>query len=181
MSLTIKEKQHWKDRISARIQKAIEQTYLNGPTGFKEDVKQQAKTRAIESLGIQQQYERVRSLEQQRDQLQKECSELNDKMLERISASNVQPNSYYSPANQRIDEAIRSRATLIEQDVLAGSETGREILRLRNEQEQLLDTVWLATSPIQIRNLWVSFNELVGDQPTELQKQTLCEQPTDSE
>jgi len=181
MSLTIKEKEHWKDRISARIQKAIEQTYLNGPTGFREDVKQQAKARAIESLGIQQEYERVRSLEQQRDQLQKECGELNDKMLERISASSVQPNPYYCPANQRIDEAIRLRSQLIEHDVLTASETGREILRLRNEQEQLLDTVWLATSPIQIRNLWVSFNELVGDQPTDLQKQTLSERPADSE
>lgn len=181
MSLTIKEKEHWKDRISARIQKAIEQTYLSGPTGFMEKVKQQSRQRAIKSLGIKDEHERSEVLEQEADRIKAECRQLEARMLERISAPGEYERSYYSSSSQKINDAIGNRAALMESEILAETETGREILRLRNEQDQLLDTVWLATSPVQIRNLWVSFNELVGDQPTELQKQTLLDKPAESE
>lgn len=37
------------------------------------------------------------------------------------------------------------------------------------EQEGLIDTGWLATSPVQIRQLWHQVGQLIGQKMTELQ------------
>ena len=57
---------------------------------------------------------------------------------------------------------------------------GQEILRLRREKENLLDTIWLATSPHQIRQLWQKVVELLGDEQTILQKEALAIGATES-
>ncbi|MFM9962951.1 MAG: hypothetical protein ACKV2Q_17220 [Planctomycetaceae bacterium] len=48
--------------------------------------------------------------------------------------------------------------------MLADCEIGRRILTLRREKESLLDCVWLASSPIQVRELWSKVSELLGDE-----------------
>jgi hypothetical protein len=62
---------------------------------------------------------------------------------------------------------------------------GRRILRLEREKEELLDTVWLATSPAQIKELWAKFAEVLQWEPPDLQKEALAipavaDQPTDT-
>ena len=55
--------------------------------------------------------------------------------------------------------------------------TGREVLRLQHEKENLLDTVWIATSPAHIKQLWCKVNELLGDEPTHLEREALAIEP----
>ena len=61
-----------------------------------------------------------------------------------------------------------------EEELLAGHELGRQVLQLRADRERLLDTVWLACSSAQIRQLWSSVNALLGDEPTALEREALA-------
>lgn len=44
-------------------------------------------------------------------------------------------------------------------------------------KEDLLDTVWLATSGAQIKELWSKVPELLGDPQTQLQHEALAIKP----
>src|ERR1700748_1987180 len=50
-NLTVAEKTHWRDRIQARIDRKIEAITAGDP-GLMERVRQEAKGRALESLGL---------------------------------------------------------------------------------------------------------------------------------
>ena len=52
MTLTITERQHWKDRVAKRIDKAIEYVYIGKDPGLLQRIKKKARQRAIEQLGI---------------------------------------------------------------------------------------------------------------------------------
>ena len=67
----------------------------------------------------------------------------------------------------------------IENELLKDSAIGQEILKLRTEKEALLDTVWLATSNAQIRDLWNRVSLVLGDEATDLQ-QSILEQKDSS-
>jgi hypothetical protein len=51
--------------------------------------------------------------------------------------------------------------------------------RLEAEKDRLLDVVWLATSPGAIRQLWRTVGELLGDEPTPLEREALAIEPTE--
>lgn len=48
------------------------------------------------------------------------------------------------------------------------------MLALRKEKEELLDTVWLATSGKQIKDLWQKVSDLLQQEPTPLQQDALA-------
>ena len=60
-----------------------------------------------------------------------------------------------------------------EDELPVDCEIGRRILTLRLERESLLDVVWLSSSPVQIRELGVKVSELLGDEQTQLHRDTL--------
>ena len=60
---------------------------------------------------------------------------------------------------------------------MAESDVGRRIVTLRRERENLLDTIWLATSPVQLKTLWSKLAELLGDEQTQLQRDALAIEP----
>jgi len=64
---------------------------------------------------------------------------------------------------------ISDRQGVYEQELLNESPLGKKVLTLRREQEELLDTVWLAKSPVQIKNLWNQVSQLLGQRITDLQ------------
>ena len=76
-----------------------------------------------------------------------------------------------------VTTAIERRQTVHEEELLARDPQGKRILTLRREKEELLDTVWLATSGKQIKELWQGVAELLSDEPTELQTQALRIEP----
>jgi hypothetical protein len=47
------------------------------------------------------------------------------------------------------------------------------VLALRGEKDNLLDTVWLATSSSQIKELWEQVNALLEVTPTALEEKAL--------
>jgi hypothetical protein len=58
-------------------------------------------------------------------------------------------------------------------ELLAQDPHGQRILKLEQDKEDLFDTVWLATSPSQIKELWSRVSTLLGEPPTGLQKEAL--------
>jgi hypothetical protein len=76
-----------------------------------------------------------------------------------------------------VENAVSRRQAVFEDQLLADAEAGRKILALRQEKEDLLDTVWLATSPAQVRQLWQKVGELLGDELTQLQRDAMAIEP----
>jgi hypothetical protein len=80
-----------------------------------------------------------------------------------------------------IRAAITRRQSLHEEELLAGNELGRQVLRLRAEKENLLDVIWLATSSSQVRQLWTKVAELQGEEPSHLEREDLSIPPAGEE
>ena len=74
-------------------------------------------------------------------------------------------------------EAIARRQAAHQDGLLADDPVGREVARLGAEKEGLLDTVWLAASPAQIKQLWAKVAELLGEEPTRLEREALAIPP----
>ena len=88
----------------------------------------------------------------------------------------VNPNDHVNMAqstNDTIPTPIRLGALWLEDELLKDSPLGRQILKLRAEKDALLDTVWLATSSAQVRDLWSRVSAVLGEEVTPLQQQIL--------
>jgi len=72
-----------------------------------------------------------------------------------------------------VENAVKARAKALEAEILSESELGSQVLALRQEEDNLLDTVWLATSPSQIKELWEQVNALLEVTPTALEEKAL--------
>ena len=79
--------------------------------------------------------------------------------------------------DHEVANAVQLRRAVHEEELLAESERGRKILELRREKEDLLDTVWLACSIKQVKDLWQRVAEVLNDQPTPLQRDVLNIEP----
>ena len=80
-----------------------------------------------------------------------------------------------------VDQAIDKRKVVVEDELLGQTDLGRQILKLRAERESLLDAIWLATSPRQVKDLWSKVAELLGDEPTQLERDALAIPPVADE
>lgn len=76
--------------------------------------------------------------------------------------------------DQEIEQAVRRRQGVFEQELLAAHEVGCEIVKLQEEKENLLDTIWLATSPSQLKTLWTKVAELLHQDATMLAREALA-------
>jgi len=95
-----------------------------------------------------------------------------------VPVESIDVNSLYR-FDQEVDSAVNRRKAAHEDELLAASELGQRILKLRQEKENLLDTVWLATSPKQIKELWSKVAELLGERQTQLEKEAMAIDPVD--
>jgi hypothetical protein len=176
-SLTVAEKEHWKNRIGRRIELKIE-CLLAADPNFLTRIEEQAQHRALESLGLAQLQAERDAIDAQKDQLQERDKQLHRQMLAIVRHVPVEEvtNDYYFNASQHSDitTAIAKRRTVHEEELLSESETGKQVLRLREEKENLLDTVWLATSPAHIKALWQKVADLLGEAQTPLQIEALA-------
>ena len=176
--LTVTEKEHWKSRIARRIDKRIE-TVTAGDPNFFERIERDARQRALESLGLAEYQAELDQLQRQKETLEKREKRLHKTMLAKIRG--VEPDDlddYYSYRHDsEVDNAVRKRKAVHEDELLAESELGQQVLKPRSEKESLLDTVWLAASTKQIKELWHKVAELLGDGQTQLQRDALAIEP----
>lgn len=174
MTLTVTEKQHWKERIGRKIAQAIADFVDRQEPGYLERVTREARQAAIKHLGMTELLEREQLFEEQEKKLRQDKQELYRQLTaaaRKVPLDEVQVDYHYHCSEW--ERAIRERQTSEERRLLATSPLGEVVLKLRREEEELLDTVWLATSPKQIKNLWQGVTELVSGELTALQKQAM--------
>ena len=177
--LTVAEKNHWKDRLAKRIDRRIETIAAEEPN-LLDRVKREARERAIQSLSLAELQADVDAIEKEEETLGERKSLLHRTMLARVRRVPLETiDQHYTPSpyNNEVENAIKARQAIHEDGLLAEYSVGRRILTLRKERESLLDCVWLASSPIQVRELWARLSELLGDEQTQLQRDALQTTP----
>ena len=176
--LTVTEKQHWKERIAKRIDRRIEALCASEPS-LMDRVERQARERAVHSLGLAEMDAEARALEEQEQQLERRQREVFRAMLATVRRVPVEdiPETCYLRLPDEVANAVRKRQAVHEEELLAEDALGQQIVRLRREKENLLDTVWLAASGQQIKELWKKVAELLADEPTPLQQEALAIPP----
>ncbi len=92
-----------------------------------------------------------------------------------VESIEAQPYRY----DQEVNNAVERRQSVFEDELLAESEPGRRIRQLRVEKDSLLDTIWIATSPREIKVLWTKVGELLGDEQTALVRDALAIEPVE--
>ncbi|QDU74649.1 hypothetical protein Pan97_16610 [Bremerella volcania] len=178
--LTVTEKEHWKDRIGKRIDKKIEVVSAEDPN-LLDRVHREARERALASLGLSKMQQELDEVEQQKSALEKRERQIERAMLAHVRGVPVEDiDDYHSYRyDHEVDSAVNRRQAVHEDELLAESENGQRILQLREEKDNLLDTVWLATSPKQIKELWSKVADLLGDDQTQLQRDALAIVPAE--
>jgi len=177
--LTVTEKNHWRDRIAARIDRRIE-TILAGDPGLMSRIQGEARGKALESLGLAEHQAELDSIAKQKEVLDKRERLIRRTQLAQVRAvplEDIEESRYYGARDQEIDTAIAKRQRIHEEQLLAEHEVGRRVLQLRSEKDNLLDVVWLATSSFLVRQLWSRVGELLGEKPTDLEKEALAIKP----
>jgi len=182
--LTVTEKAHWKERIGLRIARRVEAIKARHPALF-DRVRRQAHARALESLGLAGPYAELEAIQADEAALARRRKAVQRAMLAQLRG--VPPEEVGDgfslryggelPLPQEAYDAIGRRQAAHQEQLLADDPVGREIGRWEAEREGLLDAIWLATSPAQIRALWSKAGELLGDEPTRLEAEALAIEP----
>ncbi len=178
--LTVTEKSHWRDRIAARIEKAAEKIRAQHPALF-DRVARQAHAEALASLGLADAYAELEAIKAEEATLarrKKQAQRLLVATLRGTPIDEVADSFHVRYGSElalphEVAEAITRRQSAHQEQLLADDPVGRELARLEAEKDRLLDTVWLASSPTQIKQLWAKVSELLGDEPTRLEREAL--------
>ena len=168
MSLTVREKEHWVERIRAKIDKAICLLIVEKDPDFLKKVDEQAKAMVVKELGLDKDLAAYEALEKQKIQLEADMAAARDKL-----AKVFKMGSYYRTDLLTIYAQIKKRAEPYRSVVLVKTALGKKVLALENEKETVLDSLWLATTTAQIKELWTAISEMLGDVPTDIEKKAL--------
>ena len=182
--LTATEKNHWRDRISGRIARAVERIKSRHPALF-DRIAREAHAQALASLGLAEAHVELEAIKaeevtlaRRKKQAQRSTiATLRSVPIDEVTDNfNIRYGSELGLPNE-VAEAITRRQSAHQEQLLADDPIGREIAKLEAEKDSLLDTVWLACSPSQIKQLWTRVGELLGDEPTVLEREALAIEP----
>jgi hypothetical protein len=182
--LTVTEKSHWRDRIAARIDRATERIKGRHPALF-DRLTREAHTRALASLGLKDFHAELELIRVEETALARRKKLTQKSMIATLRSTPIDDVTDTFSVRyigelalpHEAAEAITRRQAVHRDELLADDPIGREITRLEAEKENLLDTVWLAISPGQIKQLWAKINEMLGDEPTPLEREALAIEP----
>ena len=84
MTLTVKEKEHWKDRISSRIDRAIEDIYRREGAQKRNEIRKASRRRVLDTFEIREGVDHIQSLDEKINKLNDEkeahVSEVTDQL-----------------------------------------------------------------------------------------------------
>ena len=172
MTLTVREKEHWKETIERKVKRAIAELYAQGEHNLLIRIDKDAKRKALESLGILEWQERLDDIASTISKLMKEQEDVRASINDKLSVVRSDSNSlyFYQYSLEGIVSAQRKR---FHRELLAQEPLGRMVQHLESELEQLLDAVWLATSSKQINEIWSRVSKLLEQPPTSFQREAL--------
>ncbi|MCA9067394.1 MAG: hypothetical protein KDA84_00625 [Planctomycetaceae bacterium] len=173
--LTVPEKEYWQSRIEKQIEKRIEVIAADDPF-LLDHIGRQSRERALASLGLLDWQTEWDAIEKQRFTLEQRKRQIERSMLAHVRGVPVEDIDDYENYrhHREVQQAVERRQAVHQDELLGASEIGQHILELRKEEETVLDAVCLATSLKQIRELWSKLTELLNDEPTPLERETLA-------
>lgn len=173
MAISISEKQHWKERIEKKIKLRIHSLKSQDPALFKE-AEVVARTTAIDSLGISDDLDQIEQLKSQIETLENQKRDKGVSIIERLSGEPAMK-GYYSEYEFRnsLDNLLKTHIQKKLKDFLQASPLGREVAKLESEKENLMDTIWLATSSRQMSDMWTKVLKLLAEESTAFQQEIL--------
>lgn len=181
--LTVTEKTHWRDRLAARIARRVEAIKARHPALF-DRIRREAHAEALRTLGLVESHAELAALQAEEAVLARRKKHLQRAMLATLRGVPPEevPDNFIVrygelPLPNEVAEALTRRQATHQERLLAEDPIGREIAALEAERDGLLDALWLATSPAQVRTLWSKVGELVGDEPTRLEREALATPP----
>jgi hypothetical protein len=182
--LTVTEKQHWKDRIAARIARRVEAIKAEHPALF-DRINREAHAEALRSLGLAAGYAELEAVRAEEAALARRRKRAQRALLAALRGVPIEevPDGFgikYGvdlPLPVEAAEALGKRQAAHRERLLAEDPVGREVGRLEAEEDRLPDVVFLATSPGAIKQLWRKVEELLGDEPTGLERAALAIEP----
>jgi len=185
MAVTVTEKTHWRDRIAKRIDRRIETLVAKQDPTLLQRVSEEARKQAYTSLGIDAQQREFEDIQKQKEEVERRERRLRAEQRAAINGTSVDEEldrgGYSGRYDYQVEEAVTARAKALEADILAESDLGKQVLALRSEKDNLLDTVWLATSGSQMKELWEQVNALLEMTPTALEAKALAIDPVEPE
>src|SRR5262249_36873501 len=109
-SLTVAEKNHWRDRIQARINRRIE-AILAGAPGLMNRIRREARGRALASLGLTEFQADLDQIEEQKDALDNRDRHARRAMLAQIRGVEIEDVEarYFGSRDPEVDTAINKR------------------------------------------------------------------------
>jgi len=177
MSITVKEKDHWKQRIERRIDHKIKQIEASEPTHVWEEMSRRAEQMAWEDLAIATLMQESVSLKKQVETLEAKQQRVWAEIWAVIRGVDVTTVRWQGHLAYDVERLIDSRKSLFLETIRAEHPKGQQIQRLQQEKEELLDTVWLATSASQIKELWSQIAEGLQSELTPFQLKALAIEP----
>lgn len=157
MSLTLKEKEYWRDRITQRIDEAVDEAIAGKNPNYMWQIGRRARERVWESMGIAELAREVEVIDAKCDELDRLRRSAYQRMLasmQGVSVEEIQDACLSRVKPYEVEQAINAALPLAENEVLSEDELGRRILELRGRKERLVDVVWAATSPREIKQAW---------------------------
>lgn len=171
--ITVSEKEHWKERISTRIKKAIQAIEVDNPTEI-EDIKNRSEMDAHTYLGIKEEMKRIAEIEKSKAAMDREADILRLTCYRIVlNEPDLKESAVYWSHKDRFQKKVESVRERFEEKLFEQAPFGKKIIALRAEAETLLDTVWLATSSTQIRELWTRVIAAIDGELSPIQKQLL--------
>lgn len=177
MTLTVREKDHWRERIQRRIDRKIKEIEASEPSHVWEEMERRAEQMALNDLGIAELADDEKRIQEEVKRLERERRRVSTHML--AITRGVDPSTVELEYGWQyeIDTLIRKRKELFRDQLQAAHPKGQQILKLQHEKDELLDTVWLATSASQIKELWSQIAEGLECELTPFQQKALAIEP----
>lgn len=166
MAISVTEKEHIKDLIEKRINAKIEQIQIENKADL-DMIKEQAKINGIEALGLTETMATIESIDDQITKLTEKRNKLEIKALESLG---VDSNRVYNRYREHINNKIATAAAISEKKLIDAHPNLKQISALKDEKENLLQTIWIATSNTQVKQLFDYLNSLLGVNPTSFEQ-----------
>lgn len=168
MALTITEKQHWKNRIESKLNQRISQ--LKGSdSDLLKQIRDEAKREVAASRNLGDDFGRLADSELEIKRLENEMDLLVVQVCDKLFDEGDCHYTSLSKARERLTELEEEKA----EELLLGHDLGCRITRLKEEKENLLDSILLAVDIRQVIDMWERVTALVTDQAIETDQESL--------
>jgi hypothetical protein len=182
MPLTVTEKEHLKALIEKRINKKIAIIWRDNAAD-KEHLNRDAHAAALDDFDIAGQEKEILEAEKEINKLQEAIKERQYEMLAKIDGIELkQAKEEYSRHYNRdtvLSNKIKENRQGKFDEMLVDHPTLGEVHKLEQEKERLLETVWIATSTKQVKELMSALNSVLKEDSTPLGDKAMEIDPTE--